>query len=468
MIPVPARAVAPAGLTARARPHFATIAVALAAATRAILFGGVAFALLQALPNRGNAALQTWLARTIGVHGIPAGAESLGWLGALAARAASICSAPSGPAFAAVAYACAALWLVDVRARRIASELGGPQRAAGFAASLALLCTLDALRPGGGASAWCGAALAMLLLDVPSKRNLAAFFAVSVVWCNLAPHGVLAPALALVVAVGATLARPRTGDLRARWLAAALGGLATLCTPAGSGFPAAAFAALRLGDAAAGIVTSVPAVTAPHAYRSGLFVLMLLALVAGARGRGMRDALPVALAFVLALANGAFVPVFGIVAAPVIVAGLRTLRLPAWAPVAFACVAVAAVALVARGAPPPRLASQPFELAAVEAVRARPHALLVCANVDWCDVALAGGERVLVDGRIAPYDADARASQREIAGVGRDWERALARSRATAVLAVNDSPLSTLLGLSTNWVATRRDERATLYERRSQ
>ena len=52
-----------------------------------------------------------------------------------------------------------------------------------------------------------------------------------------------------------------------------------------------------------------------------------------------------------------------------------------------------------------------------------------------------------------------------VATVARGWERELAASGTTAVLASNDSALATLLGLSTGWRDVARDDRATLFEK---
>jgi hypothetical protein len=103
---------------------------------------------------------------------------------------------------------------------------------------------------------------------------------------------------------------------------------------------------------------------------------------------------------------------------------------------------------------------------AARAVRsARPPATLFCANVDWCDGATARGERVVMDGRIAPYGPGARARQRAIESGGPGFTRALAASGATGVLVGRDTALATLFALLPDWRAAAADERATLFER---
>lgn len=435
----------------------------IAIGTRLAVAAAVTLAFLRAAPSDGSLALQSWLARTILTHGIPPGAASLGWLGALGGTAVARLGAPAVAA-ASAALALLALGLVERRAR-----FAGAGPAAPLAGVLAAACMLDALRPGADVAAWCLAALALRLLDAPSRGSGVAFALGTVVWCNVEPAGLLAPAFAVAVAIGATLDAPgalRARDaasaagLRARWYVAALACGATLCTPAGFGFPGMAFDALRLGGATRGILVTAPSLTAPHAYHAGLFALLALAFAAGVRGSGLRGALPVVVAFVLALANGAFVPIFGVVAAPAVAAALRTVRFPAFIVPAAALALIAAIAFVAGGEPRPT--GQPDELAA-RAVP--PPATLFCANVDWCDPATARGGRVVMDGRIAAYGPAARARQRAMESGGAGFTQALAASGTTGVLAGNDTALATLFAVLPGWRTAARDKRATLFER---
>ena len=463
MTPARARGASLAAFRMRAfaRPS-AGAGIACARATIAV---AVVVACVEAPPNPGARALQAHLAASV-ARGMPTGAVSLGWLGASVGSFVASFGAGAG-ALAAAACILIALGLVE---RRAAAAVA--QRIAVLAVPLAALCAIDALRPAAGALAMAFTALAMMLLAVPSRRDAIAYTIATVAWCNLEPAGLLAPLFAVAVAAGASLDAPRLRDaaceatLRTRWFVAVAASLATCCTPAGIGFQAAAWDALRLGDAARGIAAVVPSVTAPHAYHVGLFAVLTLALAVGVRGRGLREAVPAAAAFVLALANGAFVPLFGIVAAPAIVAALRDVRLPPFAAPSAAIVAVCAVAFAARAdASASATARQPYALAARAVRDDGARGTLFCANVDWCDVATAGGERVVMDGRIAPYDDAARAMQRAIAGAGRGFDRALATSGATAVLAASDSPLATLLALTPGWRVADRDDRATLFER---
>jgi hypothetical protein len=479
-------------------------------ASRALLFAGVVIAVARAAPNAGPLALAGRLARETLQRGVPGGAESLGWLGACAMDLVSSLGSVA-VVCASVACAAGAFALVEFRSqaatsaappdfpaapvatpeKRVStSELAESAPLQFLAAPLAALCTLDALAPGAGTGAWLAWACVLILLDRPSRGKLAALGAATVLWCNLEPEGLLAPLAALAVAFGATLDAAsrwssaavqsaaagamldagnrltRGAALRHSWLAALIAVAATCCTPAGFGFAPAALVALRLGHAARGIVASSPAAVAPHAYPAGVAVVVAFALAAGLRTRGLREALPVVLAFLLALANGAFLPLFGIAAAPAIVAGLRriarTRRLPAM--LAPALAAAAACAIVSAASATAR-EDGPISLARREAAAHAPRGVLFCAKVAWCDVALAAGERVVVDGRVAPYGAAALDEQRTIVAVGSGWRGSLRRSAATAALAAKDTALATLLGLSPEWRLAARDGQAVLFER---
>jgi hypothetical protein len=290
--------------------------------------------------------------------------------------------------------------------------------------------------------------------------------AATAVWCNLEPEGVLAPLAAIAAAGGATLDRAGHRALRRSWLAALIAVAATCCTPAGFGFAPAALLALHLGHAARGIVASSPAAVAPHAYPAGLAVALAFALAGGLRSRGLREALPVLLAFLLALADGAFLPFFGIAAAPAIVAGLRKIGrergLPAFLAPVFAALVAAAIVFAASAT---LRADGAIVLARREAAAHGAHGVLFCAKAVWCDVARAAGEHVVVDGRLVSAGATALDEQRTIVALGPGWRDSLRRSGATAVLAAKDSALATLLGLSPTWRLAAGDGQHVLYER---
>jgi hypothetical protein len=443
-------------------------------------------ALARTAPNAGPLELAGRLARETLERGVPLGATSLGWLGAWAA---AFLSSLGSAAVAGASAACAlgAFALIEFRARPAAL---GPAPAAiqatrcrlsFLAPPLAALCALDAVAPGGGMGAWLAWAFVLVLLDRPSPLNLIVLGATTAVWCNLEPEGLLAPLAAIAAAAGATLDRASRwtgaagdggqagadpGSLRRTWFGALIAVAATCCTPAGYGFAPAALLALHLGHAARGIVANSPAAVAPHAYPAGLALALAFALAGGLRARGLREALPVLLAFLLALADGAFLPFFGIVAAPAVVAGLRKIgrerSVPALLAPVFAAVAASAIVFAASAT---SRVDGAIPLARREAAAHAAHGVLFCAKAVWCDVARAAGERVVVDGRLVSAGATALDEQRTIVALGPGWRGSLRRSGATAVLAAKDSALATLLGLSSTWRLAARDGQHVLYER---
>jgi len=463
-----------------------------------LLAAGIVFTVARATPDVGPIALAGRLMRETLDGGVPLGAASLGWLGAFAMTLVS--SLGSGAVVcASAACALGAFALVEFRSRAGASadqpavgaappavraalpEAPGTGRLKLLAPPLAALCALDAFAPGGGMGAWLAWAFVLVLLDRPTGPKLAALAGATVLWCNLEPEGLLAPLAALAVAAGATFDRAsrrtdaaadsgQAGEgapsLRRSWLAALIAIAAACCTPAGFRFAPAALVALHLGPAARGISASSPGAIAPHAYPAGLALAVAFALAAGVRARGLREALPVLLVFVLALASGAFLPFFGIAAAPAIVAGLRKIvrrrSLPALLAPGLAAAAAAAIVIAASAT---ARGDAPTSLARREAAEHAAGGVLFCAQPVWCDVARAAGERVVVDGRLAPDDATALDEQRTVVALVPGWRASLRRSGATAVLAAKDSGLATLLGLSPAWRAAARDGQHVLYER---
>ncbi len=459
------RAGAPALPGARARPR-SGVSARLEAVPAFVIALGVVFAFARAAPRAGPLALDERLARTIFTRGIPFGAESLGWLGALVTTAvSSLGELPFALACGFVAVA--AMALVGRRAAR-----WGANPAALLAVAFVVPCLLDALRPGADVGAWLFAAVAIALLDAPTPRRGIAFAIVSLAWCNLEPAGIFACALALLSLAGALCdatganAPLESAALPLRAAIASAAGLALLCTPDGLAYPRDAFEALRLGDAVRGIVATTPAIVAPAAYHLGFFALLACALACGVRAHGLRGALPLAGTCVLALDNGAFVPIFGIVAAaPVAIAVARMVRYRTIIALGAPFVAVAAIAFAMRAQPtaPP----EPYDLVARTAPEAGGRGTLFCAKIDWCDVAVARGARVVMDGRVAPYDARARAEQRAIGAAGRGFAAALARTETTRVLAIRDTPLAARLALEPAWRRVTSDAQATLFERRT-
>jgi len=398
----------------------------------------------------------------------------VGWLGDLWAWA----SASGGTAAALAAAAAAALAafvLTETRARRY----GG--RVCALAAScVALVCSLDALRAGGGAASLALCAALALVLDRPTPRTPLFASALALVWCQIAPDGLLAPLIATAFALGARFDGERDPkDLRYAWFAVAGCALATLATPSLGAFPAQAFAALRVDRTYDGIVALHPIDSAPTAYRIGFTaaVFAFLAFGTGARLR-VRDALLVAGGALYALANGAGLGIFGVLAAPVLAGaardalGLQTVREDEGRAGEAAVVTVAMLfAIVLAGAVAPRadaaLAERPYALAQHAPRSGSPHRF-ACANVDWCDYAVATGPpgtTALLDGRLDRASAADIEAQRTFSHASHGWRALLDARRVDAVLVRRDRAIATLLALRGDWRAVAQNDEAELFVR---
>jgi hypothetical protein len=384
----------------------------------------------------------------------------VGWLGDLWAWA----SAPGGTPLvllAAAAAALAAFALTEARARRY----GG--RACALAASVvAFCCSLDAIRAGGGGASLALAAALAFVLDRPTPRTPLYASLLALLWCQIAPEGLLAPFVAAAFALGATFdGEAQRSARRYAWMAVAGCALATLATPSLAAFPAHAFAALRIDRAFDGIVALHPIDTAPTAYRIGFTAIVLAFLAFGTGARlCVRDATLVVGGALYALANGAGLGIFGVLAAPVLARaaydalGLRAHRdgdlgisdgAGATAAVALALVLASAFAPRADAA----LANQPYALAQRVPRSGAPHHF-ACADVDWCDyVAATGppGTTVLLDGRLDRASAADVAAQRTFSHASHGWRALLDARRIDAVLVRHDRAIATLLALRGDW-----------------
>ncbi|GAC1307646.1 MAG: hypothetical protein NVSMB19_20500 [Vulcanimicrobiaceae bacterium] len=378
---------------------------------------------------------------------VDAHAAGVGWLGAVVTNALYDGPAHYGALVAASTFAALlALFLVERRARRQTSDAG-----AVAAAALAALCSLDALHAGAGTATLAFTAAVVLLLERSSGGAVCALAAVTVLWCNVEAAGVLAPAFALVAALGRTLDGAGTVASRRAWLAAGAAVGATFATPLGLAYPANALAALQLAGASAQYAPWSPADLMPHGYRLGVMLLVVLALARGMRGRTTRDALLAAAAFLISLASGTLVAIFGIVAAPIAVAAFARAGAPAARRSGHALrtgAALAALALVAGGAAGarrmPLARDEPYA-----AIAGLAHAggvqRVFCSDVGWCDAALASGLGVVADGRIANAPQAVRDAQIAIVRARKTWRTRLDGLHVDAVVTGANSALATLL-----------------------
>jgi hypothetical protein len=405
---------------------------------------------------------------TFSASGSPTGA--VGWLGALAAYLLGLGSATFG-AFAAAFAALCTFVLVERRARR----LGG--RAFALAATaLAALCAIGSFGCAGAIYTATFALVLAELLDRPGARSTILATLLAAVWCNVAPQGLLAPALALVFALGAHFEARSARECRYRWFAVAGTALAVLATPGFLSYPPIAFEAMRFDRGLDGIVAFHPADLVPLAYRTGFLLIVCAAFAVGLRRNRAGDVLLFLGAGYLAVANGSYLPVFGVLVAPLLAASAAA-AFPSMAQmrlggsrgdmaIGIGATAVAACALLAAmqhpAAPVPA-----FALAASLSNDGHPHRLF-CSNVDWCDAALGDGSsrtQVFMDGRVGAYPQRVRDAQRDIVRLKQHWLRTIGERRIDAMLLRIDRPLAGMLSLSHGWTVVASDDEAVLYER---
>lgn len=362
---------------------------------------------------------------------------------------------------------------VELRARRTAGR-----GVALAAVVLAAACAPGSLGIAGGIVTAAFAAALAYVLDRPGPRATLGATLLAVVWCNVAPQGLLAPAIAACVAAETTFKPLDRADRRAvaerRWARVACAGtlLATLATPAFVAYPALALKALRIDGPLFGVVEFHPVDVAMLAYRIGFTLVVVAAFGLGITRAG---AIPLlVLGALLALLNGSYVVVFGALAAPLVAAAAAN----AWPKLATiatgsvrgdvlagACALTLAVAFVWIF-PRPQAVSGGYALAASLGADGRAHRLF-CSEVDWCNAALAASplERVFMDGRVAGYPPQIWNAQVDISRFRKSWRDRLEQFRIDAVLAPEDGPLAGLLVLAPGWHALASNETSALYVR---
>lgn len=368
----------------------------------------------------------------------------------------------------------ATLWLVE---RRALIRAGGW---IAFAATfVAALTMLDALHPGSGAWTWLFAAALLLALERGAGPIVPA--CITVLWCNCSPNGVLAPAIALLFAVGSAVDDEITPRARALFVIAAACAAATLATPAFVTYWPQALTGLRLERGLSAVMPLHPADVAPHSYRIGFFAIVALAALAGPIRRSASDALLFVFAALLALANGTFLPLAGIVVCPIVAGAFsrerfghvvsrngsigRWLRSSArdLALVAPAACVAAGIAFggLAISASQRALAAAPAAMLAQTGSSSHPHRVL-CTTLAWCDGARAFGVRsVLANERVETFSSAALRTQAAIVRTRPGWLATLAGSGLDAVIAGRREPLAALLQMH-GWRRGGSDDRAIL------
>jgi hypothetical protein len=182
---------------------------------------------------------------------------------------------------------------------------------------------------------------------------------------------------------------------------------------------------------------------------------------------------------VLTMVDGAYLPLLGIIAAPILAGSVRDVapqfglgpssRRLADAGLAFvALLATIAIAIGINARA--NVASErvaPYELIERLAADGRPH-VLYCSFLEWCDYAIGSPNvRVWMDGRVERASLETRDVQRIVARVETGWPERLRAARIDALVVRRSDALATLLALSRDWSAGDGDESAQLFLRRA-
>jgi hypothetical protein len=380
---------------------------------------------------------------------------TLGWLATAIAAAVVRVAGLGGLGFVCALALALTLGLIEWRARR-----AGSPAIALCASLLGAACMIDAAHIGDGATdALCFAAL-LATFDLRGRAAIACAAIVTALWCNLAAEGILAPAFAVVFAMGGILERAEKAERTHAQLLAFASMLATLATPAFIAFPADAWRAISFDNSLSDLLPGAPAVTAPHAYFAGLVFTMVVALALGARGARAGDTLVFALAAICAFAKGEYVPFIGIAGAPLLAeAATRILKQTAAgrsdgsafiAQCGLTAVLLAAVAGGVAGLRLPSLAAAtaaaPYGVLGRYAHDPARAGRLLCTRPAWCDVAeRTYGFDVVADSRVASAPDATIAAQQKIAGGKKGWHEKVRALDVGAIFVDRRSGFATLL-----------------------
>lgn len=385
---------------------------------------------------------------------------TLGWLSTAIAGVVIRVAGFGGLAFVTALALALTLGLIEWRARRAASPA-----LALAAALLGAACLLDAVHIGDGATNALFFAALLAAFDLRGRRALVCVAAVTVIWCNCSPEGILAPIFAIVFALGPIIERAPTAERKHAQLLALFSLLPIFATPALAAFPGDAWFAVALDNALSDVLPGAPPVAAPVAYYAGMVLTIVAALAIGARGVRAGDTLVFGLAAIFGFAKAELVPLVGIAAAPLLAeaaarqfkqtapVGGHARALSAQLVVPALCVAIVAGVVAAVRLPTlaTATAAAPYGVLA-RYVREPGHTgRVLCTKLAWCDVAeRAYGLDVVADSRIANAPDATIAAQRQIAGAKKGWVHEAHAFDVNAIFVDKRSGFATLL-LADGW-----------------
>jgi len=397
-----------------------------------------------------------------------------GWLGAAGTYLADAAAGFGGMAALGGILVVAALALVEFRARPRTGDV------LSLAATIvAAFCFLDVLRVGGSAAHWVCAAAFVLALERARGWGLCVAVAIAIVWANVSADAILAPFLAALVTIGRVIDGRLSRATRVHMAFVVLGCLgALLLTPEGFGYVARAPLAAHLDRDLASIIPFAPSAIAPRAYLA-LFGLLVAGAALGLRRCRWEDRLLFGAVLMLGFWNGEYLPLGGIIAAPVLVGTVVRIAPQFFAqPAARGRLAnglVAAIAIVLAigfaGSTPLRIARaaamvEPADSVIRRAVADGRERRMFCAVAEWCNYAIAfGNVRVMMDGRVERVDASVREAQVTIARAKPGWKRELTQRGIDTVVVRRTDALGQLLAFVPRWEAIDLENGIVLYER---
>jgi hypothetical protein len=435
------------------------------------LLAVVIFAWFAVAPPRSA---QLALSLELGRRAIVEHRFEIGWFGELVTYLANAAAGFGGLAAIGGVLVVATLALIEFRARPRTGDVLSLA-----AMILAAFCFLDALRPGGGAAHWICAAAFLLVLERARGWSIFITVAIAAIWANVAPDAILAPFIAGLVAIGRVADRRLPPAALVRMSLVVLGcAAALLLTPEGLDYLWKAPFAAHLDRGLSAVIPFAPKLVAPRAYAT-LFAILVMGAALGSRHCRWEDRFLFAGAIGLAFWNGEYLPLAGIVAAPIVVGTVVRFAPQFFAPPSsrgrLANGLVAAIAIVLAlgfaGSTPARVARAAVQREPAEAVISRVAAAgrehrLFCLVVDWCNYAAGfGNVRVLMDGRVERADPAALEAQQAIARVKPAWKNELAQRGIDAVVAHRADAVAQLLAFAPGWEATDLQDGVILFER---